>query len=183
MADPAIRRMTLAEFLEWDDGTDRRYELIDGVPVAMAPAKFGHGRLQMRLASILETNLQKPCQGVIDAGIAFSNADDSFFVADLAVFCVPIDLTTSYHLYPQTVFEILSRGTAREDRLVKLPKYREVPSLQEIVLLHADRRKVELWTRRGTDWRLQELEGDAALPLASLALEIGLATIYDGIVD
>jgi hypothetical protein len=28
--------MTLAEFLEWDDGTDRRYELLDGVPVMMA---------------------------------------------------------------------------------------------------------------------------------------------------
>jgi Uma2 family endonuclease len=35
MAEPAIGRMTLEEFLRWDDGTDTRYELIDGVPVAM----------------------------------------------------------------------------------------------------------------------------------------------------
>lgn len=26
MADPAIRRMTLAEFLEWDDGTATIYD-------------------------------------------------------------------------------------------------------------------------------------------------------------
>lgn len=38
MASHAPRRMTLAEFLEWDDGTDRRYQLIDGVPVMMAPS-------------------------------------------------------------------------------------------------------------------------------------------------
>jgi Uma2 family endonuclease len=37
MAEPAISRMTLEEFLRWDDGTDARYELIDGFPVAMAP--------------------------------------------------------------------------------------------------------------------------------------------------
>ena len=37
MADIAEKRMTVAEFLTWDDGTDTRYELIDGRPVAMAP--------------------------------------------------------------------------------------------------------------------------------------------------
>ena len=35
---PCPQRMTLAEFLEWDDGTDRRYELLDGMPVMMAPS-------------------------------------------------------------------------------------------------------------------------------------------------
>jgi hypothetical protein len=28
MAEPAIRHMTLAEFLRWEDGTDTRYELL-----------------------------------------------------------------------------------------------------------------------------------------------------------
>ena len=37
MAERARKLMSAAEFLEWDDGTDTRYELIDGVPVAMAP--------------------------------------------------------------------------------------------------------------------------------------------------
>jgi Uma2 family endonuclease len=37
MADPATKRMTLDEFFWWDDGTETRYELIDGFPAAMAP--------------------------------------------------------------------------------------------------------------------------------------------------
>ena len=45
MASPAPKRMTIAEFLEWDDGTDRRYELLDGVPVMMAPSLEAHGEL------------------------------------------------------------------------------------------------------------------------------------------
>ena len=31
MSEPAIKRMTLAEFLCWNDGTDTRWELVDGV--------------------------------------------------------------------------------------------------------------------------------------------------------
>jgi hypothetical protein len=42
MAEPAISRMTLEEFLRWDDGTDTRYELIDGFPVATAPPAEAH---------------------------------------------------------------------------------------------------------------------------------------------
>ena len=45
MATLAPRRMTLAEFLEWDDGSDRRYELVDGFTVMMAPATEAHGEL------------------------------------------------------------------------------------------------------------------------------------------
>jgi len=30
MAEPTIKRMTLDEFLHWEDETDTRYELIDG---------------------------------------------------------------------------------------------------------------------------------------------------------
>jgi Uma2 family endonuclease len=37
MAKPAEKRWTVDEFLAWDDGTDRRYELVGGQIVAMAP--------------------------------------------------------------------------------------------------------------------------------------------------
>ena len=29
MAEPAEKRWTVEDFLAWDDGTDRRYELVD----------------------------------------------------------------------------------------------------------------------------------------------------------
>ncbi len=37
MAEPAERHWAVEEFLAWDDGTDRRYELVDGQVVAVAP--------------------------------------------------------------------------------------------------------------------------------------------------
>ena len=52
--------MTVAEFLAWDDGTDTRYELIDGRPVAMAPAAPNHSIIASKIAGALENGLKPP---------------------------------------------------------------------------------------------------------------------------
>jgi Uma2 family endonuclease len=42
--------MTTAEFLRWEgDGTDTKYELVDGELVAMSLATTTHGRIQARV--------------------------------------------------------------------------------------------------------------------------------------
>ncbi|HEV2099584.1 MAG TPA: Uma2 family endonuclease [Stellaceae bacterium] len=91
MAEPAISRMTLAEFLRWEDGTDTRWQLIDGVPVAMAPPAVAYGMLSMRLGARIEAALRtrRPCIGQTEAGIALSDRDDTFYVADIAVTRTP----------------------------------------------------------------------------------------------
>ena len=48
------RRMTLQEFLTYDDGTTTRYELVDGVLVEMSLGTGKHGRAIHRLAKRLE---------------------------------------------------------------------------------------------------------------------------------
>jgi hypothetical protein len=56
MGDLADRRMTLAEFLVWDDGTDTRYELIRGAPRGMAPAYPRHGLIERNAGRVIETH-------------------------------------------------------------------------------------------------------------------------------
>ena len=51
MASHAPKRMTLAEFLAWDDGSDRRYQLLDGVLTMMAPATEAHGEIALSLGA------------------------------------------------------------------------------------------------------------------------------------
>ena len=71
MAEPAIRRMTLEEFLRWEDGTDTHYELIDGFPVAMAPPAEAHRILAVRLVSQIDLKLahRRPCNAQIKPGV------------------------------------------------------------------------------------------------------------------
>ena len=70
MAEPAIKPMTLDEFLRWDDGTETHYELIGGFPVAMAPPAEAHRILAMRLVSRIDAALasRRPCNAQIEAG-------------------------------------------------------------------------------------------------------------------
>jgi len=72
MADAARPlTMTVAEFLAWDDGTDTRHELIDGVPVAMAPPASFHGTIAVNVAVAIDRRLEgrAPCRGQSEAGI------------------------------------------------------------------------------------------------------------------
>jgi len=69
VAEPARRSWTLDEFLAFDDGTDRRYELFDGQIVAMAPASDVRGALVARLGRQIGDTLRAGCEVIMGAGI------------------------------------------------------------------------------------------------------------------
>jgi Uma2 family endonuclease len=128
MAEPAVKPMTLEEFLRWDDGTETRYELIGGFPVAMAPPAEAHSVLVVRLVTRIDTGLsgRRPCRAQIEAGVIRPDRADSYFVADIAATCAPLDPQRQAIKDPFLIVEILSPSTERHDRRVKLPAYRQI---------------------------------------------------------
>jgi Uma2 family endonuclease len=113
MSEAAVKRMTVAEFLRWEDGTDTRYELLDGMVVAMAPPAPAHGFLTARLCARIEGALQsrRPCMVQVEAGIARPDRDDTCYVADLAVTCKPPRRGDQLISDPLLIVEVLSPGT------------------------------------------------------------------------
>ena len=140
MSELAERRMSLDEFLRWEDGTDTRYELIDGFPLAMAPPAEAHRILAMRLGLPIDTALQnrRPCNVQIEAGVLRPDRADSYYVADLAVTCRPNEPGRQAIVDPILIVEILSPGTERHDRLTKVPVYRSIDSVEEILLIDSE---------------------------------------------
>lgn len=184
MAEPAIRPMTLEAFLSWDDGTDTRYELIGGFPVAMAPPAEIHRILAMRLGSRIDAALlhRRPCNAQLEAGVVRPDRADSYYVADIAATCAPIEPGRQAIEAPFLIVEILSPGTERHDRRVKLPVYRQIESVEEILLIASDGVYAELHRRAGAQWIIEILRGrEAALPLSSVGVKISLAELYEGI--
>lgn len=183
MAEPALRRMTLDDFLTWEDGTDTRYELIGGFVVAMAPPAPVHSALVTRLAVRIETALVPPCTTYTEAGILRQDRADSFFVADLAVSCGPIDPRTQWVADPILIVEILSPSTERHDRRFKVPVYREIGTVEEVLLVGSDTRYAELHRRAGEQWIVEILRGAGdMIRLTSVGAEISLADLYSGII-
>ena len=184
MAEPAVKPMTLDEFLCWDDGTETRYELIGGFPVAMAPPAEAHRMLSVRLVSKIDAALsrRRPCNAQTEAGITRADRDDAYFVADIAATCAPNERGRQAIKEPFLIVEILSPSTERDDRRIKLPAYRQIDSVQEILLLASDERYAELHRRSGAQWITDIFRGEEAIvPLALAEIEIPLLDLNEGI--
>ena len=69
--------MTLDAFLDLDDGTDRRYELIGWRPVAMAPPNERHGTLVASIIVALGSRLPQNCRVLTEAGVVLSSRNDT----------------------------------------------------------------------------------------------------------
>jgi Uma2 family endonuclease len=176
--------MTLDEFLRWDDGTDTRYELISGFPVAMAPPAEAHSRLTVNFVTRIDGGLsnRRPCRALVEAGVARADRADTYFVADIAATCAPSEVGRQAIKDPFLLVEILSSSTERHDRRVKLPAYRQIDTVQEIALIASDAMFDELHRRSGAQWITEILRGpEAILSLQSVPLEIRLGELYDGI--
>jgi Uma2 family endonuclease len=184
MAETAIKPMTLDEFLRWDDGTETHHELVGGFPVAMAPQAEAHRILAMRLGSRIDVALssRRPCNAQIEAGVIRADRADTYFEADIAATCEGNEPGRQAIKDPFLIVEILSPSTERHDRRVKLPAYRQIPTVQEVVLLASDGLYAELHRRSGAQWITELLRGsEGVLALSSVGIEIVMSDLYEGI--
>lgn len=184
MTEVALKPMTLAEFLGWNDGTDTRYELIGGFPVAMAPPAEAHSILAVRLVTRLDAALsnRRPCRVQIETGVTRPDRIDTYFIADIAATCAPIQPGRHAIEEPFLIVEILSPGTERHDRRIKLPIYRQLDSVQEILLVASDGLYAELHRRAGPQWITEILRGhEAVLKLTSVDVDIRFTDLYERI--
>jgi len=175
--------MTLTEFLDWDDGTDTRYELLDGEVVAMAPPLPAHAIILPNLVRALGASVRPPCVMLsgAGAGVARPERPERYFQPDLLVTCAPIASGSRYIEQPRLMVEVLSPSTRRYDRDVKLDGYRSISTVEEILLVWSEERRAQLWRRDGERWIVEDLIGEAELRLASLESSIGLGAIYQNV--
>ena len=178
-------RMTLDEFLVWDadDVTGRRWQLIDGEPVLMAPAAEVHGRIQAELARLLGNHLLaagRPCSVISAPGIVPRiRSNENFRVPDLGVTCAP---PSGGVMVPEPVLliEILSPGNEVKTR-TNIWTYTTMPSVQEILAVRSTRMEVEL-LRLGNDgnWPASPVivRPPEMVALASIGFEMPVASLY-----
>jgi Uma2 family endonuclease len=177
-------RIRLDEFLVWDDGTQTRYEIIDGfpLPIPLLPeaGRILKTRLMTRIDAVLAS--RRPARVEPSPGLIPPYQADTFLVADLAATAAPIEAWRQEIVNAFLIVEILSPSTERHDRRVKLPVYRQIDRVQEILFIGSNGIYAELHRRAGRRWITEiMLGGEAVLNLASVPIEIRLGELYDGI--
>jgi Uma2 family endonuclease len=152
----ALRKeqMTVNEFLPWAKQQPERWELLDGVPMAMSPERVIHGDTKYRAARAFDSAIASarvPCRFVLDSAAVRVDTRNSY-QPDLFVYCgdpIPGDALEVPN--PVIVVEVLSPGNAITDLRDKLQGYFRVPSVHHYLVIDPDKRLVIHHTRGHDD--------------------------------
>jgi Uma2 family endonuclease len=175
------KRMTLRQFLDWEERQQRKYEFDGFRPVAMVGARAAHAAIQGNLIGALHARLRgKPCRAY--------GSDLKILVAghirypDAFVLCRPIAANETVIDDPVVVFEILSEGTRHTDLVLKNQEYRDTPSILRYVILEQTAAGGVAYWRHGDAWCADILSGDeAVLRMPEIAVELPLSEIYEDV--
>jgi Uma2 family endonuclease len=176
-------KLTLQEFIAWENAQAERNEFYRGEVFAMVGARRSHGLVVGNLMRELGVRLRgSPCRPFSES-MKLQIADDTLLYPDVFVTCDRDDLRTEMIFRaPTLVVEVLSPGTQAYDRSRKFALYRRIPSLREYVLVDPDTRDVQAFRRNADDqWVLFDMSEEAALVLPCIDVTVPLADLFDGV--
>ena len=175
-------QMSVDEFLAWQPGDGRAWQLVDGEPQAMAPANRTHGTLQGELARLIGNHLREqdsPCTVVITPGVVpHVQARHNMRIPDLAVTCSGYDDEETGLTDPILIVEILSPSNQAKT-WANVWAYTTIPSVREIIVLRTAAIGADLLRREANGGWPREPE---YLTQGELVLDsIGLRTCVTGL--
>jgi Uma2 family endonuclease len=172
--------MSLAEFLDWEARQDTKFEFDGCEPVAMVGVTRAH--------SIIQRNVLFALTGRLRGQICEPHGSDlKIEVAgrirypDAFVVCTAGANADKIITDPVVIFEILSDGTERQDRITKNEEYRLTPSVQRYVMLEQDEPAATVFAREGERWIGTVIKGGATLSMPEIGIEVPLAEFYEGL--
>jgi len=179
---PAHHRFTFDDYLRVEEDSVIRHEFLDGRIWAMAGGTPAHARICANVITLLNTALSTRRCSVYTTDLRIRvRATGLATYPDVSVICGhpdldPDDPKRHTALDPSLVVEVLSPSTEEYDRGEKLEHYQQIETLEEVMLVHHDERKIVLWRRTGSRWNAAEYI-DGTVPLA-LGCELSIAAIY-----
>jgi len=178
------QKMTAEEYLKWEATQEMRHEYVDGDIVAMTGGSIPHNDIALNLYTSLRPHLrQRGCRVNVSDVKVQANQNSRYFYPDLVITCDPEDLKSRQFIQnPKVIVEVLSPSTANYDRIEKFKYYRQIPSLQEYVLIDSESMSVEVYQRgEGKMWRYYEYTNGDAIALQSIEFECPIELLYEGI--
>ena len=183
MSDPALQPWTIERFFAWQSRQQDRYELVSGFPVRiMAGARNVHNDIVINLLGELRVRLRGTGCRPFNGDSSLETLPGQIRRPDAGVDCGQRDPNALKAATPRMVAEVLSPTTRDFDTFEKLAEYKQVATLDYIVVVEPNAPLVAVWSRGQGSWVRHILEGlDAGVDMPAIGIALPLAEIYDGI--
>ncbi|MEM1320416.1 MAG: Uma2 family endonuclease [Bacteroidota bacterium] len=180
-------KMTVAQYIDQEIKNDTKYEYHNGDLYALAGGTINHGVLCSNIFSELVLGLRgkgsdcKPFTSEIKLHIVSKNI---FVYPDAMVVCEELQPSPDDKnaiVNPRVIVEVLSKSTSDYDRGDKFFFYKQIPTLQEYILIEQEKAVVDLYFKApGADlWKISRYEGlESTILLESLQIEISMSDLY-----
>jgi Uma2 family endonuclease len=180
----ARQRFDFVEYVMLEEMAAVKHEYLDGNVWAMAGGSPEHARVQVNVSALLSRQLAgRPCS-VYSSDLRIRvKATGLGTYPDVTVVCGALELDPEdpkQHtvVNPSLVVEVLSPSTEDYDRGEKLDQLKRIESLNGVVLVAHDERRVEVWTREGDSWIVRTYRDDDVAWIHPLGCELPLPAVY-----
>lgn len=172
-------RMSVEEFLAWENQREERWEFDGFQPRAMVGGSSAHNQIAGALEFALRQHLAGRCR--VYRETMRLRLEHTARYPDLMVVCTAVRNDAQEITDPVVVIEILSPTTARIDRIEKNREYEAAPSIRRYILLEQDSIAAEVYTREDHRWVRSTVTGDDILTMPEIGVELPLAEAYAGL--
>lgn len=185
-AAPKVK-LTPEQYLAIERQAEYRSEFYNGEMFAMAGASREHNRVKENLVIEIGSRLKgSGCESFSSDMRVKVAATGLYTYPDVVIVCgqaefedAAVDTLTN----PRVVVEVLSESTEKFDRGKMFRHYKQIPSLQEYVLVAQDEPAIDRFVRQPNgDWAQSSVEGlESEFAFAAVPVKIPLADIYAGV--
>ena len=178
-------RLTVEEYLAWEETNFEKHEYIDGEVRCTAGANRRHNQIMMNTGGAIWPQLADSSCVILSSEMRTKVGVTRYVYPDLTVVCDEMAFERDNEmelLNPVLVIEVTSPTSIEYDRGDKRDFYFDVPSIQAYLIIDQHRICIDLYTRAATDWTVQVFDSmDDVIPLKILNCELPLEQVYRGI--
>ena len=173
-----------AQYLEIERMSSVKHEYLDGEIYARPGGTPQHGMLASRIAALVSQQLPTECRGASSDVKVTVLATGLATYPDWSVVCgkMQTDPKDPHAVTnPTLIVEVTSPSTEDYDRGDKLSHYKQIESVQAIVIVSHSSKRLTVVARDGQKWAVRDYRPGERATFGAPSVELGVDEVYSAL--
>lgn len=176
--------LSFEEYLSLECNSNVRHEFVDGQTYAMTGGTLRHNVITNNIYSLLNSHLKGGGCRVYKSDVKVrAEAANCVYYPDVVVSCASFEADGLFAFNPILIVEVISPSTSVIDRREKRTAYLKIESLQEYLIVHQKRKRIQLFHRIDeTKWETITFSSGSNFKLTAFpngSITVSLDSVYE----